>query len=147
MKMKKIMNKRRKTLAAAGLLAAAILLISGCSAGVSKEQRLELFIAEMESGAGANPREHFADDPNAADIDSNTFNSTDMAPDDGLDITGFDIDGVTFTMDFTTTTYPEGLTVYTASFYSEANDLGGEDWYIRSMTVPVGGGSDFVVIP
>jgi len=150
MKMKTVINKRRKTLCIAGLLVTAVLLISSCSAGVSKEQRLDLFIADMESGTVDNPpdpREHFRGHPSAEKIDSGTFPSTDMDPTDGLNITGYDIDGDTFTMTFTTNAVPDG-NVETASFHSEPNDTGGEDWYIKSMTVPIGGGDgDVKVIP
>ncbi len=122
-----------------------IVLISGCNAGISKEARLEAFIVEMESGATANPRSHFAGHPLAYKIDSNTFINTLMAPDDSLDITGYTITGDTFTMSFTTTTNPLGLSVTTASFHMESSNLGGEDWFIKSMTVPTAAGQ--IVIP
>ena len=140
----RFMRKQSFTLIIVMLLAAAILLISGCSAGTSKEQRLEAFIADMESSDSPNPREHFAGHPKADKIDSSTFNDTDMAPNDNLDITGYTISGDTFTMTFTTNTFPDGESVETASFYSETNDLGGEDWYINSMTVPTADGSKII---
>jgi len=128
--------KRILLIAAAASL---ILIISGCQAGVTKEQRLEAFISEMESGTAANPREHFEGHPFAYKIDKDTFDSTFMAPDFNLDITGYIISGDTFTMDFTSD-FTVGSTVSTASFYSESNNFGGEDWYIKSMTVPTASG-------
>ncbi len=138
---------RTMKLIMAALVTVAVLLISGCSAGVSKEQRLDAFIADMESGTVGNPpdpREHFAGHPNAFKIDSGTFPTTNMDPEDGLDITGYTITGDTFTMTYTTDTYQD-QTISTASFYSESNNLGGEDWYIKSMTVPLSDG--FKIIP
>ncbi|RKX97143.1 MAG: hypothetical protein DRZ90_07235 [Spirochaetes bacterium] len=127
--------------------ASMILLIAGCQAGTTKEQRLDAFIADMESGTAENPpdpREHFRGHPNASKINSGTFTTTDMDPGDELDITGYAINGDTFTMTYTTKTYNEE-TINTASFYSESNDFGGEDWYIKSMTVPLSDG--FKLIP
>ena len=112
-----------------------IVLISGCTAGISKEARLEAFIVEMESGATANPRSHFAGQANAWKIDSDTFNNVNMAPFDNLDITGYVINGDTFTMNYTTDGYG-AESILTASFYMEVGTMGGEDWFIKSMTVP-----------
>ncbi len=127
--------------------ASLILLITGCQAGTTKEQRLDAFIAVMESGNSANPRDHFAGHPNAALINPDSFNNTDMAPSNNLDITGYSITGNTFSMAFKTTMYPDGLSVDEASFYSEPNNFGGEEWYIKSMTVPLGGGDGVKLIP
>lgn len=115
---------------------AVIIMITGCNAGISKEDRLEAFILDMESGPTPNPREHFSGHSNAWKIDSDTFNTTNMAPNNNLDITGYVITGDTFTMDFTTDAFPGGLSVTTASFHMEKNNLGGEEWFIYSMTVP-----------
>ena len=115
---------------------AVLILIAGCDTGISKADRLEAFIADMESSPTANPREHFSGHPNAWKIDSGTFNTTNMAPNNSLDITGYVITGDTFTMDYTTTAYPGGQSVTTASFHMVTNNLGGEEWFIYSMTVP-----------
>lgn len=116
-----------------------VILISGCSqAGVSKEARLEAFIIEMESGVDANPRSHFAGHPSAYKIDSDTFDFTNMDPENNLDITGYVITGDTFTMDYTTDAFGSE-TVLTASFYVESGSLGGDVWFIKSMTVPTAG--------
>jgi len=110
--------------------------VSGCDAGISKDARLSAFIADMESGDNPNPRVHFSGNANASKIDSATFNSTNMDPSNNLDIMGYVINGDTFTMDYTTDTYSDE-TIATASFYVEKGALGEENWFIRSMTVPV----------
>ncbi len=125
-------------------LAGAVFALASCREGVSQKERLEMFISDMESGQ--NPRRHFAGHPNAAKIESNTFNSTHMAPGDGLNITGFSIlDGNAFSLQFTTNTLGSSETA-SGSFYAEKSALS-TDWYIRSIAVPQGGASEPQIIP
>jgi hypothetical protein len=138
MKKKMFVNRAILTIV---VVLAVLGLVSGCDAlmgndnGMSKDARLSAFIADMESGDSPNPRGHFSGNANASKIDSSTFNSTNMAPNDNLDITGYVISGDTFTMDYTTEAFPSE-TIATASFYMEKGALGEETWYIKSMTVP-----------
>ncbi len=128
-------------------LAGAVFALASCREGVSQKERLEMFISDMESGETPNPRRHFSGHPNAAKIDSNTFNSTHMAPNDNLHITGFSIlAGDTFSLQFITNTSSPDAETASGSFYAEKSALS-TDWYIRSITVPQGGGSGTQIIP
>ncbi|MDF1569599.1 MAG: hypothetical protein RQ801_07430 [Spirochaetaceae bacterium] len=112
-----------------------LLTVSGCKAGISKEDRLTLFKADVI--AVDNPKEHFGNRVEAIGINYATITTVDLDNTSGnFDFTGQNISGDSFRLDFTIGGISDWVT---GAFYSEdTGGLGGEDWYIRSITANTG---------
>lgn len=119
---------------AAGLLA--LIIFSGCNAGVSKEDRLTMFKADVI--AGDSPKEHFGSRSAAVGVNYGTITTIGLDNTSGntTEFTGRSIGGNSFTLnfDFTPPTGGTSSETVTGTFYSEENGLSGEDWYIYEMT-------------
>lgn len=113
------------------LIALVSLFLNACKAGMSQQDRLDAFKADIV--AGADVRGHFRG-PNADTIDENTFLSTSLSPSNGISFYSGDVinnDGF-----ITSYSYTPGDDQATGFFVNETSSgVSGDDWYISSITI------------
>ncbi len=119
------------------LLSAGIMIYSGCTAGITKEQRIEMFIQDMESGAGANPKEHFSGTEDVQYITAAIFESSNMDPSDSeFDITDYSISNNNFSIYFDSSSANGGSNQTATGTFTSVSTGITEDWYIRNLYIP-----------
>jgi hypothetical protein len=120
-----------------GLITAAA-LITGCSAGMTREERLEAFKADVL--AVRNPRIHFEGHPDSSTVDYNMVASIGLdnrIPGNPLAFLNQTITDVDFSLTFTVGSGPSETV--TGTWYDAGTGGAlGEDWYIRTMTDDTG---------
>ena len=121
------------------VLALAAALFSGCMAGVTKEQRLDMF--KEDALAGKNLRSHFSGS-NADAVDSYTLSEL-FDPTDALSFTSQSITNLTFTLGWYTGT--TGNKTATGEF-TVVTDGVSETWYILWID-PDGSLTDYDATP